>query len=1103
MQRHAIAILLCAAALTAQALAQEVSAGLTGRVTDPSGAAILGAVVTARDEDRGTKWPATTNEEGIYSFPRIPTGSYSLRVEASGFKTYVHPSIALEVNQRGRVNVVLQLGAVSESVEVAGEAALLQTEVTQVGEVISANTLDDAPLLSRNVLEMTLLIPGVTATDPSTFISGTRADASGGRPFVNGNREQANNFLLDGVNSNQISDNLAPYQPSPDALQEMKVITSNASAEFGNFQGGVISMVIKSGTNQLHGSMFEHFRNDKLNAGNWGRNWSGLKRAPLRWNQFGATLGGRVIKDKLFFFVDYQGLRQAIPTSLTTSSVFPVAWRNGDFSSLLNYNGKVIQLYNPLSTDVTGKRTPFTRNQIPLSLYDPVARKLFADTRVFPQQTVNSLTENLVYATSSKISSDQGDLKLDWKPKERDYFTARYSGGSQDARGFNSYLLAFPAFRNAPLDHGVLNWTRTMGPRLVNEARFGINHNTLLSGYSDNGIGNYAQQLGMQNAGSGLLQLKGFAFVSAIGGISDGVDRFFTTNVFHLADNLTMMFGRHMIKTGGQIIREQINTFFAGNNGRTGYIDFTGRFTAANAANPTGTLVGEADFVLGLPSDLGRGLSTGTWGQRSTVFGLYIQDDWRVANNLTLNLGVRWEYHSPWVEVCDRQTNFGLFTGAVELAGQDGNSRALYLPFHKDFQPRMGFAYTPGILGKRLVVRGAYTISSYLEGTGTNLRLPLNPPFNSEYQALYNTPDVWLPPTRLQDGLAGINPADPWNGATLRVWDPFIRPANSQQWNVTLEYLMPKGNVLTVAYVGQHNTHLLVPEPYSQKMLVNGQVVPGPYLAGNPALLKEISGTSGTTQISGTASDGNQKYNAMQSHVRKRFSMGLEYQVGFTWSKGMTDSQGYYGSPGQAAGTGDYTQNLYNRKAEWGPTFFDNKYNLASSFIYGLPLGHKHRIGSNWARPIDMAVGGWQLSGTVTYHTGFPLTVKVSGDPSGTGARVVRANVIGTPHDPHQIGPNKPFLDSKAYAVPGPHTFGTAGVGIVRGPGMTRPDLSLNKQFRVTERKNFQLRLSAYNATNTPIFQSPASMVITAPTFGQIRSSQSERNVQVVAKFYF
>ena len=1090
-----LSLLLSIAACTAWS--QEVSAGLTGRVTDSTGAPVAAAAVTVADKERGTEWPAVTNADGIYAFPRIPNGSYRLKVESPGFKNYLQADLTLEINQRARVDVVLQLGQVSESIEVVGDAALLQTETTQVGAVVTARTIDDTPQVSRNLVALTLLIPGVTATDPVSFTTGTRAESSGGRPYVNGNREQANNFLLDGIDNNQLSDNLSPYQPSPDAVQEMRVITNNASAEFGNFQGGVINVVLKSGTNRLRGTVFDAFRNNELNANSWSRNYTGLQRQPLRWNQFGATLGGPIRRNKLFFFADYQGLRQAIPTSVVTASVFPVAWRTGDFSSLFTANNRSIQLYDPFNVDATGRRAPFAGNQIPLDLYDPAARKLFADTRVFPRQSVDSLLDNLRYSTRSRTSSDQGDIKLDWKRSDRDYATIRYSQGRQNTQGFNSYVLAFPAFRTAPVQHGVINWTRTISPSMVNEFRTGVNHNNLTNGNSDNGLGNYAEELGIRNAGEGLLALRGFAYVSAMGSANDGIAQQFTSNVYHTADNVTLIRGRHMIKTGGQVIRQQVNTFYAGNNGRTGYINFSGRFTAANARNPAGTLVGEADFVLGLPTDLGRGVSTGTWGHRSTVFGVYAQDDWRAGNSLTLNLGLRWEYHSPWVEVADRQSNFDLITGKLLLAGKDGNSRALYRPFKKDYQPRIGFAYNPKGLKRHFVLRGAYTISSYLEGTGTNLRMPLNPPFNSEYQALYNTPDFFLPPTRLSDGLAGLNPKDPFAGATIRLWDPNVRPAISQQWNMAVEAQLPASNVLTVWYVGQHGTHLMVPMPYLQRQIVNGQVVPGPYLSGNPALLRQI------TQISGTASDGNQSYNALQALVRKRFAMGLEYQGGYTYSKSLTDAQGYYGSPGQAAGTGPYTQNLYNRRAEWGPTFFDNKHNMTGSFVYSLPFGRKRRFGAEWGRPLDAALGGWQLSGIYSLRTGFPLTVRVTGDPSGTGSRSVRANVIGTPNNLHEVGPNKAYLDSKAYAVPPARTFGNAGVGIVRGPGMKRFDLSLNKQFRLTERKSFQLRMAAFNVTNTPIFQAPASMIITAPTFGQIRAAQSERSVQLIGKLYF
>jgi hypothetical protein len=1088
------------------AIAQEVSAGMTGRVIDPSGGAIVNAAVTAKDLARGTEWPTKTNEDGIYAFPRIPVGAYELRVEATGFKTYVAPRIVLEVNQRARVDVQMQVGAISESVSVSADAAILQTETTQVGSVITSQTIVNTPLISRNPIALTLLAAGVTTPDPASLNNGVRT-SGGGRPYVNGNREESNNFLLDGVDNNQVSDNLTSYQPNLDAIEEFKMITNNASAEFGNFQGGIINVVIKSGTNDYHGDVFEYFRNDKLDANNWGRNWQGLPRAAQRWNQFGGTFGGKVIRDKLFFFADYQGLRQATPPSVSNATVFSQAWRNGDFSSLLNpavTGGKVIQLYNPYSVDANGNRAPFPNNQIPSNLINPAAKALLSDTSLYPLPTNNNLINNYQYSTASYISSDQGDFKLDWRPTDHDYFSGRYSNGRQDRPGVNTFPLLYNSFNIAPFQNGVLNYTRTLSPNLVNELRFGVNNIMLDNGGADKGLGDIAQKVGIQNAGSGLLAIgqgvaggSAFAYATGFGNANIGIQQLFANTTYHTADNFTVVHGRHMMKMGGQVLRQQINTFYSGNNGRSGFINFSGRFTAQNAQNPTGTQIGEADFLLGLPTDLGRGLSTGTWGQRGTIYGVYFQDDWRATNNLTLNLGLRWEYHSPWVEVADRQSNFGLFSGQLELAGKDGNSRALYSPFKKDFQPRIGFAYTPGLLARKMVIRGAYTISSFLEGTGTNLRLPLNPPFNSEFQALYNTPAFSLPPTTLDQGLAGLNPKNPFIGATLRVWDPLVRPANAQQWNISTEFALPANNSLTVGYVGQHGTHLMVPMPYLQKQLINGQVVQGPFLAGNPTLLSQIA------QISGTASIGNQKYNALQATLHKRFSAGLEYNVAYTWSHGMSDAIGYYGQGGQAGSQSAYWQNLYDQKAEWGPTYFDVQHNIAISTVYEMPWGRNKKFGANWNRAADAVLGGWQLGGIFIAHTGFPLTIKMSGDPSGTGARSFRANVIGTPNDPHDIGPGALFLDPTAYAAPGPRTFGNAGVGIVRGPGMGRLDLSLGKKFAFSEHKWFELRGEAFNLTNTPIFLSPASQTITSPLFGQIRSSEGERSVQLVGKFYF
>jgi hypothetical protein len=381
MDRRLLLVIGLACFASSNSFAQEVSAGVTGRVTDPSNSAIVGAAVTAKDLARGTEWTTKTNEDGIFAFPRIPSGDYSVRVEAQGFKAFVQESLHLDVNERARLDVPMQVGALTESVSVTADAALLQTETTQVGTQINPQTIDHTALVSRNPVALTLLAPGVVTPNPATFNDGRRSTGNG-RPYVNGNREEGNNFLLDGIDNNLTSENQTAYQPNPDAIAEFRMITNNASAEFGNFQGGVINVVIKSGTNEFHGDIFEDFRNDALNANNWGNNWHTnptIPRQLLRWNQFGGVLGGPIFKNKLFFFTDYQGLRKDLPAVPTSFTVMPVSFRQGDFSALLDPANGSIQLYNPFSADANGNRAPFANNQIPLSLFSPVVRNLFSN----------------------------------------------------------------------------------------------------------------------------------------------------------------------------------------------------------------------------------------------------------------------------------------------------------------------------------------------------------------------------------------------------------------------------------------------------------------------------------------------------------------------------------------------------------------------------------------------------------------------------------------------------------------------------------------------------------------------------------------------------
>jgi hypothetical protein len=1119
--KHSLVVLTGLAFLVAlTAPAQEVSASITGTITDPSGAAIANASVTARDLDRGTTYPTRSNEEGIYFYPRIPAGRYELRFEAQGFKTVLRPEVLLEVNQRARLNVALEVGAVAESIEVRGETPMLQTDTTIVGSTITSTNLSNAPIRSRNYIVLTLLAPGTTTTNPADM-QNDRRTGGGGRPYVNGNRKEANNFLLDGIDNNQVSDNLTSYQPNLDAISEVKMITNNASAEFGNFQGGVVNVTMKSGTNDFHGSWFHFFRNEHLNANAWSRNWTlgadgkSLPRGYSRYNSFGGTFGGPVYipkvingKDKLFFFIDYMGLRRPTPPTIGTPTVMPTAFRSGDFSRLLTGAESVAvrQLYNPFSLDANGNRTPFPNNQIPLSLQSPVARNLFADTALYPLPINSSMRQNYVASSSSRLTLDQGDARVDAKPSDRDDISVRYSHSIQSNPGYNSFPLTFDTFNESPFKAGVANWTRTISPTLVNEVRIGVNRITLHNGGSDKGYADLNQKLGIQGVNStGLLSM---AFTNGLntglGSTNIGTQQLFANTTYHYADNLTIIRGRHSMKTGFNILRQQMNTFYSGNNGRTGFMNFNGQFTATSSATPT---MGwpDADFFLGLPSNLGRGLSSGTWGHRKTIWGFYFQDDWRVTDTLTLNLGLRWEYHTPLVEVKDRQSNFEPFSGRLLLAGQDGNSRALYEPFKKDFQPRFGFAWQPKFLAK-FVFRGAYTISSFMEGTGTNLRMPLNPPFNFEYEAIYSQPQFALPPSNAQQGLTALRPADPYRGANIRLWDPFVRPANTQQWNLTLERQIGD-MVATAGYVGQHGTHLIVPMPYFQRQLLGVNVsptgvrsavtAPSPYLSGNPALAV-------IAQISGTEANGNQQYHSLQTTLRKRMSKGLEFLGTYTFSKGMSDAIGYYGEGGQSANQSAYFQNFYDRRAEWGPTYFDARHMFNLSHVWDIPVGKGRQFGSSMNRVLNGFIGNWQLSGILTLRSGFPLTIQ-SANNSGTNSRGARASVVSGRSGNNtfgQVGLNSKWFDTSVYRTPLTGEFGDVGIGTERGPGLATYDLSIQKEFPIKERVRIELRGEFFNLTNSPIFNSP-NRSQTATNFGELAGAQGERQGQLALRLTF
>ena len=493
-----ITLLLLAAAIVAPGVtwAQEVTAAINGVITDPSGAAVAGAKVTAKDLDRGSIFPTTADGSGFYNLPRLPVGRYEVRVENAGFQAAVKPEVVLQLNQNAKLDFALQVGNVNQTVEVTTAAPILQTQATQLGTVLDAKTNVQLPLATRNYVQLTLLAPGAVTTNPSSF-TGAQSTFNGGRPLINGNREQTDNFLLDGLDNNQISENAVGYTPSVDAIQEFNMITQNASAEFGNFMGGIISVSVKGGANAFHGDAFEFFRNDKLNANNWANNFNGLARPLLRWNEFGGSLGGRIIKDKLFFFADYQGSRYDQPSTSGGFSVLTTAERAGDFSQLLSLP-KPIQLNNP----ITGAAIP-GNNLAAAGLLSPQAVAIVSSS-LYPAPINGNLTNNAVNTTHSNTNQDQGDARLDWNASDKDHVFARYSQAYITNPTTNSVALLYNTANIYPVYNGVIDYTRSFSPAFVNEIRAGVNYSPVTTG-TLSGTGISASSVGIAGVPSSVL----------------------------------------------------------------------------------------------------------------------------------------------------------------------------------------------------------------------------------------------------------------------------------------------------------------------------------------------------------------------------------------------------------------------------------------------------------------------------------------------------------------------------------------------------------------------------------------------------------------------
>ncbi|MCI0662370.1 MAG: carboxypeptidase-like regulatory domain-containing protein, partial [Acidobacteria bacterium] len=582
--------------LVISAFAQTYTATVTGTITDPSGAAVQNAKVVAANQGTKLEYTALSNQSGVYTIPFLPVGNYVLNVEAQGFKKLVSNPVTLEVNQTARIDLQLQIGDYTEVVNVEGVAAVLQTESVTVGQVITGNTITSLPLNGRSFQQLTLLVPGAITPNVPGFTSPSPFEGAA-RPFINGNREQGNQFLLDGVSIDETIDNRIGYKPNIDAIAEFKVETSNSSAEFGNVTGATVIATIKSGTNEFHGSAFEFLRNDALDAQSWANNRNSVPDKPkLRQNIFGGTLGGPILKNQLFFFMDYQGVIQRTGGGGSVR-VAPLSWRQGDLSTLSPFirDPQISGLCEATpaipTPGVNYQAACFPGSIIPAArIVNPVALSLLPNTTLYPLP--NRIDETtgagiLDVVTANSFDGNQFDVKLDSRLSDNDTLSGRYSFGNFDFSGNQGSIPVIMTSKNFSRPQNLaLNWTHTFNPSLINEARFGYNRAVFISNTFDwAGIGDANATLGIPG-GQAIPGLSSITLGSGGVPLNDigarATDENNVTNTFQYGDILSMSRGRHFFKMGGQWLRYQQNRFYAGNNGLLGFFSYGTTFTGFN-----------------------------------------------------------------------------------------------------------------------------------------------------------------------------------------------------------------------------------------------------------------------------------------------------------------------------------------------------------------------------------------------------------------------------------------------------------------------------------------------------------------------------------------
>lgn len=1086
--------------------AQVASAEVSGAVLDSTGAAVANAKVTVTNKSTNVSRETVTDSNGAYLVNLLQPGDYQLSVEANGFRKLSQSGLTLQVNQQARVDLTLQVGQVNEVVEVSAQAPLLSSESSSLGTVVSEKLVNQLPLNGRNFVQLATLSPGVNGVGFSasgTIMSGSRPDdrRPGTEIFSNGNREGSNNFLYDGIDNNERLTLSIVLRPAVEAVREFKIQTNMYSADVGRNSGAVVDVITKSGTNDFHGSAFEFLRNSAMDARNF-FSPKGTAFPSFRLNQFGLSFGGPVVlpkiyngKNRTFFFVDYEGYRRDSQQFLL-GNIPTLKMREGDFTETAN-------VYDPLSTRPNAAGTGFVRDQfpgniIPANRFDPIAIKM---VRAYPTPTSPARFNNYLANLVQKQNWNQGDVRVDHQITPKDLFFARWSIQNTETRVPSSYPPvtipgiakpvnlgdegSFAGTSFAPTQHAVASYAKVFTPRLVNELRVGFNRFRL--DYTADqfepgaGLGN---QLGIPNSNvtPNEQNLPIFSPANYIGtGQTRSLPIFRRENTFQYIDNVTYTIGKHTLKFGGDFRRRQL-TIYQTNQGN-GRFNFSPALTDGRAGSGGDSM---ASFVLGYATAIVHDYTLNWPGQRGSEVGTYFADDWRISKKLTLNLGIRWDYYSPYSEVANRWANFNIATAKLDIAGQNGVDKyAGIKPYYKNFGPRFGFAYQ---LGSHSVLRGGYGLFYNPTGSeGGSLRLFRQLPFGSTITV--NPGDI-NPGTRVSDGFAPLQPVNfsvannPF-GAVFAV-DPNFRPSFAQQFNLTAEHeFAPAALVVKAAVVGNLGRHLY--NTYNAN-----QPIPGAAALNTRRPLYSIA--PNVSDVSYFTVNGLSNYYAFQLTVDKRMAKGLNGLFGYTWSHSIDNVPLEFGG----GSSGPLPQDPRNLRAERGNSITDLRHRLTASYLYSLPFG-KGRTFMNHGGIADLVIGGWQTNGILTIQSGLPFTpVLQTSTTNGTASRPDSSGAVG--NDPHTL---QRWFDPSVFTTPAPYTYGNLGRNTLFGPGRWNWDMSLFKNFVIRDQMRFELRAEAFNVFNHPQFGQPNATIGNAQA-GMITSTVGNpRQLQLGLRFQF